>query len=240
MGVKKAAGRSPLSVELLPATVYYVRWLLAVAEEAEQVEEQVDEIEVERQRAYGGELAGLRAVGHGGHLLDFLRVPCGEADEYHHACEADNPLHRRAFHENVDNGADNEAYQCHEQECANARQVALGHVAVNRHGAEHGSGDDKCGEYRTCCVCGKDCRQHHAVEYGVDVENERGNRRAELVQRPGEDKHENHFGYDQPEVEARIAHQREEHCRNIHADVGCNCRDNHGKEHLQVDALHYA
>ena len=137
------AGRSPLSVELLPA-VYYVRWLLAVAEEAEQVEEQVDEIEVERQRADGGELACLRAVGHGCHLLDFLCVPCGEADEYHHACEADNPLHRRAFHEDVDNGADYKPDECHEQECAHARQVALGDIAVNRHGAEHGGGDDKC------------------------------------------------------------------------------------------------
>lgn len=55
------------------------------AEEAEEVDEEVDEVEVEGEGAPGGEGAVGDAHVHGCHLLDFLGVPGGEADEDKHA-----------------------------------------------------------------------------------------------------------------------------------------------------------
>lgn len=63
-----------------------VRWLVAVAaEDAEQEEEQVDEVEIERERAYGGELAHGSFGGDHCEALYLLGVPGGKSDEYEHA-----------------------------------------------------------------------------------------------------------------------------------------------------------
>src|SRR6266487_4581601 len=58
----------------------------AVAEEAQHEQEQVDEVEIERQRAHDGLAADDGAVLHRvEHLLDLLRVPGGKACEDEHA-----------------------------------------------------------------------------------------------------------------------------------------------------------
>src|ERR1700756_2205046 len=58
----------------------------AVAEYAQQHEEQVDEVEVEPQRAHDRLAAGDRAViVHVVHFLDRLRVPGGEPGEHEDA-----------------------------------------------------------------------------------------------------------------------------------------------------------
>src|SRR5215216_7037909 len=54
-----------------------------VAEQAQQHQEQVDEVEIERQRTHDGLAAGDGAVIHRAvHLLDLLRVPGGEPGEH--------------------------------------------------------------------------------------------------------------------------------------------------------------
>lgn len=74
----------------------------AVAEEAEQIEEQVDEVKIECQRADCGDFAHLRRVAVLHHLFDFLGVPCGEADEDCHAGKRNQPFKDAAAHEDVD------------------------------------------------------------------------------------------------------------------------------------------
>lgn len=64
-------------------SVKFPRGLVAISEEAEQVEEQVDKVEVERQGADGGEAARSYLVG-GGHALYPLGIPGGKADENQH------------------------------------------------------------------------------------------------------------------------------------------------------------
>src|SRR5262249_58015523 len=64
-----------------------------VAEQAEQHQEQVDEVEVEGQRAHHGLAAGDGAVIHRAvHLLDLLRVPGGEPGEHDDADDRADPV----------------------------------------------------------------------------------------------------------------------------------------------------
>ncbi len=177
---------------------------LPVAEEAEQVEEQVDKVKVERQCAYGGELACLRAVGESGHLLYLLRIPCRKADENDNTGKTYYPLHGTTLQEDIDNGTDDKSYQCHNQEVAHTRQVALGNIPVNSHCAEHGCRDDKCGEYRRMGVLQQYHRKHHTVKYGICVKQQSCSHGAELLQSPGKHHHKHNLGNKQAEVEPRV------------------------------------
>src|SRR5262245_23501567 len=67
--------------------------LTAVAEEAQQEQEQVDEVEIERESAHHGLTAGDGAViVHVVHLLDLLRVPGGQAREDQHTDRGDREV----------------------------------------------------------------------------------------------------------------------------------------------------
>ena len=62
----------------------------AIAEEAQHEKEQVDEVEIERQRPHHGLATDDRAVLHRIiHFLDALRVPRGEAGEDEHTPAAE-------------------------------------------------------------------------------------------------------------------------------------------------------
>ena len=56
----------------------------AAAEESEQIEEEVDEVKVERQRAVGCQTTVAHSGIRIGHLFDLLGVPGCEADENQH------------------------------------------------------------------------------------------------------------------------------------------------------------
>src|SRR6476659_7347643 len=64
----------------------------AVAEQPQQHQEEVDEVEIEPQRAHDRLAAGHGAVVHRAvYLLDVLRVVGGEPDEHEHANDRDRP-----------------------------------------------------------------------------------------------------------------------------------------------------
>src|ERR1700722_18563468 len=78
---------SPIRKEKAPergsgASRFHTRCSAPVAEQPQQHHEQVDEVEIERQRAHHRLAAGDGAVVHRAiHFLDPLRVPAGEAGE---------------------------------------------------------------------------------------------------------------------------------------------------------------
>lgn len=73
-------------LRVLPVFIFYTRGLVAGgAEEAEEVDEEVDEVEVEGEGADSGEFAVAFVGCYRCHLFDFLSVPCGEAEEYQYA-----------------------------------------------------------------------------------------------------------------------------------------------------------
>lgn len=102
---------------VLPVFIFYICGLVAGgAEEAEEVDKEVDEVEVEGEGAPGGEGAVGETHVHGGHLLYFLGVPGGEADENQHSESGDDPFECAVGPEDVDQAADDEAEEGHIEE----------------------------------------------------------------------------------------------------------------------------
>src|SRR4029079_11504428 len=88
-----------------------------VAEEPKQHEEEVDEVQIEPQRAHHRLAAGDGAVVHRAvHLLDVLRVVGGEPDKDEHADDRDDPAEPARMQEDIDQAGDDGADQAHEQE----------------------------------------------------------------------------------------------------------------------------
>ena len=75
------------------------RRLLFLSEDPEHVDEEIDEVEVEGERAEDGELhtfiGGIRVVGES-NLADAFRIISGEADEDQDACVGENHFQERA------------------------------------------------------------------------------------------------------------------------------------------------
>ena len=94
-----------------------LRSTAAAAEEAEQVDEQVDEVKVEAQSAHRGYLAHHRGVGLGTHALDGLGIPSSEANEDEHTDNADNQVkHRTLEKDDIDQHTRDESDECHDQD----------------------------------------------------------------------------------------------------------------------------
>src|SRR4051812_37733500 len=86
----------------------------AIAEEAQHEQEQVDEVEVERERAHDGLAAdGGAVLLRVEHFLDLLRIPGGEAGEDEHAGSRDHEVEPGALEEHVDHHRDDQADQAH-------------------------------------------------------------------------------------------------------------------------------
>src|ERR1700730_7979875 len=76
-----------------------VSGLTAVAEEPKEEHEQVDEVEIERQRAHYSLAADNRAVIHRViHVLDALGIPGGHSGEDEHAHAGDDEVERPGIH----------------------------------------------------------------------------------------------------------------------------------------------
>src|SRR6516225_6812646 len=91
----------------------------AIAKEAQQHEEQVDEVEIEPQRSHHRLLSGDAAVVVDVvHLLDALGVVGGETDEYEHGDHRDRPVEPSRTQKDVDQARDDDADQAHEHERA--------------------------------------------------------------------------------------------------------------------------
>src|SRR3990172_1681548 len=119
---------------------------LAAAEEPQHHQEEVDEVEVERQRAdHRCRVAILDAAEAA--VLHALDVEGGEAGEEDDAHDADGEVDRRAGQEHVDEHHDQQADDAHEHEAAELREVALRDDPVesgraeDRGRAEEGGGD---------------------------------------------------------------------------------------------------
>ncbi len=155
--------------------------LVSVAEDTQQVEEEVDEVEVEVEGADGGEAADRVSGCSHGHCLNLLCVPGGEADEDEHAGVGDDPHHRLALDEEVDEGGDDDAEQGHEEYRAHAREVVRSEIAVDAHGGEGAGGYEECRCYRLVGVGEEYRRQGQAVDGSEDIEEQRGHGVAEFI-----------------------------------------------------------
>src|SRR6478735_2906148 len=103
---------------------------VALTEQLQQQREQVDEVQIERQRAGDcrtlRDLTTLRGIAVNVVVLQPLGIPGGEAREYQHADHRDDELQHRAGQEEIEQARDDDAEQAHDKERAHAGQVTLG------------------------------------------------------------------------------------------------------------------
>ena len=118
----------------------------AAAEQLEQHHEQVDEVQVQAQRAHDRTLGDHLGTGAGiaGQilLLQPLRVPGGEAGEHQHADHADRELERELARKMLTRLAITMPIRPMNRN-EPIPKVALGRVAVQADGAERGRGDEE-------------------------------------------------------------------------------------------------
>ena len=104
-------------VFLLYSRFPFSLFLVAASEDAEQVEEEIDKIEIQSQGS--DECQFLCALAHVvlclEHLLDLLTIPSGQANEDGYTCVTQNVIKPRTLQEHVYYGSDNQAYQRHEE-----------------------------------------------------------------------------------------------------------------------------
>src|SRR5712691_748529 len=114
------------------------------AEEAQERDEEVHEVEVERERAVEREtvVAGRREG------ADALRVVGGEAAEHEDPHAARHENHRVRAQEDVHHGSEYDPDEADEEEMAPAGEVALGERPVGAHRRERASGDEEGGGER--------------------------------------------------------------------------------------------
>ena len=102
----------------------------AAAEQAEQHQEEIHEVQVERQGAHNRIRAHLAVRQRERHVPQPLRVVGGEPREHHDAAEGDDELQGIVLPEDPHDRREDDANEAHEEELAPAFQ------ALRRHGAE--------------------------------------------------------------------------------------------------------
>ncbi len=95
--------------------------LFPSSEEAEHHEEEVNEIEVKIEGTHYGKFAGIAGRNAlefeaSANAFKFLHIVGGKAEEYCHAHDANNVVHRFAVEEDIDHAGDNDTYKTHYHE----------------------------------------------------------------------------------------------------------------------------
>ena len=158
--------------------------VVAVAEEAQQEQEHVDEVQIQRERTEQGAAADGKAVVHGRaftHHAELLGVERGEAGEDDDAEHADGEVHGGVAEEGVHEAGQQDAPQAHHEEAPHAGEVTLGHHAEYAHAAEHACGDDEGLSHGSAGIDQKHRAEEHAHESGVQQEQARGRTGGENV-----------------------------------------------------------
>ena len=117
--------------------------LFVAAEESQQEDKEVDEVEIQIQRAqHGGFALELRIVAEPD-FEEVLGVVCREEGKDDYAGAADEEIKHAIAPEYVDNQAHEQPDEQHQERATQGAQIPLGHSAVYGHGAEHGGGAAK-------------------------------------------------------------------------------------------------
>ena len=216
--------------------------LVAVAaEQAQQHQEQVDEVQIQFQGAQQGTAAHGRGVVHRGvHAEDaqLLGIIGGKAGEDQHADAADDEVHHAAGQEDVDDGRDDDAEQAHDQEVAHAGQVTPGHRAVHRHGQEgargrqEGIGDGADG------IDHEDAGQGQAGQGRIGDEHRRGRGGRHFVDSGAQGDDQTELGHDEGDHDRHVAQDG-----HLQVGAGRHGKGRHGRDgqaggHPHVDLAH--
>lgn len=144
--------------------------LFLLAEEAEEVNEDVNEIQVQGEGAHDGYLlsfvGGPGMIGEG-QAFDGLGVINGEARENQDAGVGNKHLQQGAVEEEPHDRGQDDAEKSHEAHISQLRQIRLRHIAVHRHDAEGAGGHEEHAADGREGVGEENRRQGNAVQHGI-------------------------------------------------------------------------
>src|SRR3546814_8320517 len=104
-----------------------LRLFLVLTGKVQQQLKDVDEVQIERERAEHSHLgAGFLIMMGGIFAFKPLGVPGGEASEHEYAVDRDRELQRRWAQTQIDQASDHHANQAHDKKCAEPSKLALG------------------------------------------------------------------------------------------------------------------
>lgn len=162
------------------ATAALRKSAVAVAEQAQQEQEHVDEVEVQGKRTEQSAAADGKAVVHGSafaHHAELLGIKSSETGEDDHAEHADGEIHGGVAEEHVHKARQQNTPQAHHEEAAHAGKITLGDHAEHAHAAEHACGDNEGLSHGSTGVHQKHRAEEHAHERGIQQEETCGRTR---------------------------------------------------------------
>src|ERR1700704_838783 len=163
----------------------------ALTEQLEEDHEKIYEIEIERQRAEHGLLAGdISAVVLQIHLLDALSIVGGKADEYDDPDDGDGELKGARPDEDIDEGRDHDTDEAHHEERAEARKIGLGRIAIEAHDAVGRRRDEEHVRNRFTGEHQEDASERETHDGGIEPEQHRRSFYAHALDAKTERQHE--------------------------------------------------
>ena len=150
--------------------------LFPVSEEAEEVNENVNEIQVQGEGAHDGHLLSLVGgpgmVGKG-QPFNGLGVINGEACENQDAGVGNEHLQQGAVEEETYHRSQDDAEKAHEAHISHFGKVRLGYIAVHRHDTEGAGGHEEYAANGGQGIGEEYRRQGNAVQHGIHQEHDR-------------------------------------------------------------------
>lgn len=215
--------------------------VVSVAQKAEQHEEHVDKVKVQRERAKQRAAAHGQTVVHGrafAHHAELLGVEGGKAGENNHAKHADGEVHGGIADEGVDDAGQQNAPQPHDHEAAHARKVTLGDHAEHAHAAEHACGDDEGLRHGRAGVHQKNRAEKYAHQHGVQQEQASGRARGKRVHSGGDEHGQADDGHHEQNHHDGVGKQ-ELHDGHVGGrEHGRQSGDAESDRHPEIDLLH--
>ena len=214
---------------------------VAIAEKAQQHEEHVDEVEVERKCAEQGPATHGQAVVHGGvfaHHAQLLGIEGGEAGEDDDAEHADGEINGGIADEGIDDAGEQNAPQAHNHEAAHAGKVTLGDHAEYAHAAEHSGGDEKGLGHGRAGVHKENRTEEHAHEHGIQQEKPRGGSCGKHVHSCGNEHGQTDDGHHEQDHHDGVGEQKLHDGHVGGREHGGNGGHAESGRHPEIDLLH--
>lgn len=223
--------------------------LVSVAtEKAENVEEEIDEVEIEGQGSQNGDASRQGRVsgiahryalfGRSTHGFDFLSVVCREPYEDEDTDVSNDGIQCGVCPEDVDDTGDDKADKPHHEDAAEAREVAFGGSSENAHGSK-----GKCRSRKGLCdgtdaVGEEDAGKRQAVHRCIEKEERGSGCRREAVDASGDAEHKTEFYDEQYPDGGAVAIDELEHRRTADDEECSTSSDAQSGGHPHIDARH--
>ena len=108
--------------------------LIATTKDAQQVDEEIDEVKIERQCAQKRILLHhLSCIGSlNAHFFNLLRIVGCQSNEDEDTHVTDDDIQTRALHEDIHDGGNNQPHECHHKQFSPRRKVSFRRIAEDR------------------------------------------------------------------------------------------------------------